>query len=31
MKILLLADEPDLRLWDHLDRRRLEGVDLVIS
>lgn len=31
MKILLLADEPDLRLWDHLDRSRLEGVDLVIS
>ena len=31
MKILLLADEPDLRLWGHLDRRRLEGVDLVIS
>ena len=31
MKILLLADEPDLRLWDHLDRRLLEGVELVIS
>lgn len=31
MKILLLADEPDMRLWDHLDRRLLEGVELVIS
>lgn len=31
MRILLLADEPDLRLWDHLDRRLLENVDLVIS
>lgn len=31
MKILLLADEPDLRLWDHLDRSLLEGIELVIS
>jgi len=31
MKILLLADEPDLRLWDHLDRKLLEGIELVIS
>ena len=31
MKILVLADEPDKMLWDHLDRRRLEGIDLVIS
>ena len=31
MKILLLADEPDVRLWDHLDRRLLENIDLVIS
>ena len=31
MKILLLADEPDTRLWDELDRKLLEGVDLVIS
>jgi len=31
MKILLLADEPDLRLWDHLDRARLEGIELVVS
>lgn len=31
MKILLLADEPDVRLWDHLDRSLLEDIDLVIS
>jgi len=31
MRILLLADEPDVRLWDHLDRSLLEDVDLVIS
>ena len=31
MRILLLADEPDKRLWDHLDKRRLEGVDLIVS
>ena len=31
MRILLLADEPDVRLWDHLDRRLLEDIDLVIS
>ena len=31
MKLLLLADEPDVRLWDHLDRSLLEGIDLVIS
>lgn len=31
MKILLLADEPDVRLWDHLDRRILEDIELVIS
>lgn len=31
MKILLLADEPDLRLWDYLDRSLLADVDLVIS
>ncbi len=29
MKLLLLADEPNLRLWDHLDRKLLDGVDLV--
>lgn len=31
MKLLLLADEPDVRLWDHLDRSLLEDIDLVIS
>ena len=31
MKILLLADEPDVRLWDHLDRSLLEDIELVIS
>ena len=31
MKILLLADEPVPALWEHLDRRRLEGIDLVLS
>ena len=31
LKVLLLADEPDNRLWDHLDRRLLEGIDLVVS
>ena len=31
MKILLLADRAEPMLWDHLDRRRLEGVDLILS
>ena len=31
MRILLLADEPDVRLWDHLDRSLLEDIDLVLS
>ena len=31
MRILVLADEPDKMLWDYLDKRRLEGIDLVIS
>ena len=31
MKILVLADEEDQMLWEHLDRRRLEGIDLIIS
>ena len=30
-KILILADEADPMLWEHLDRRRLEGVDLILS
>ena len=31
MRILAIADVADKRLWDHLDRRLLEGVDLIIS
>ncbi len=31
MTILLLADEPVPVLWEHLDRRRLEGIDLILS
>ena len=31
MKILLLADQAEPSLWEHLDRRKLEGVELVLS
>ena len=31
MKILALADHECPYLWDYLDRRRLEGVDLILS
>jgi len=31
MRILALADKADERLWEHLDRRLLENVDLIIS
>ena len=31
MRILLLADQADPNLWEHLDKRKLEGVDLVLS
>lgn len=31
MKILLLADEAEPTLWERLDRRKLEGVELVLS
>lgn len=31
MRILLLSDEPNMRLWDRLDRTLLEGIDLVLS
>ena len=31
MKILLLADQAEPTLWEHLDRRKLEGVELVLS
>lgn len=30
-RILILADEADPMLWEHLDRRRLEGVELILS
>ena len=31
MKIMVLADVADKALWDYLDRRLLEGIDLVLS
>ena len=31
MKILLLADHAEPTLWEHLDRRKLEGVELILS
>ena len=31
MKIMLLADVADKALWDYLDRRLLEGVELVLA
>lgn len=31
MRILLIADHPEPTLWEHLDRRKLDGVDLVLS
>ncbi len=31
MRILLLADQAEPTLWEHLDKRKLEGVDLVLS
>lgn len=31
MKILLLADQAVPTLWEHLDRRKLEGIDLILS
>ena len=31
MRILLLADQADPMLWDHLDKKKLEGVELVLS
>lgn len=31
MKILLLADHAEPTLWEHLDKRKLEGVELVLS
>jgi len=31
MKILLLADQAEPTLWENLDRRKLEGVELILS
>ena len=31
MRILLLADKAEPTLWEYLDRRKLEGVDLILS
>ena len=31
MKILLLADQAEPTLWEHLDRRKLDGVELVLA
>ena len=31
MKILLIADQAEPTLWENLDRRKLEGVELVLS
>lgn len=31
MKILALADTADKRLWEYLDKRLLEGVELILS
>lgn len=31
MRILLLSDEADKALWDYLDKRLLEGIDLILS
>lgn len=31
MKILVIADVESLALWDYFDRKRLEGIDLILS
>lgn len=31
MKILVIADEPEKKLWDYFDKSRIEGIDLIIS
>lgn len=31
MRILMLADQPEPTLWEFLDKRKLEGVDLILS
>ncbi len=31
MKILVIADQESAALWDHFDKSKLEGIDLIIS
>lgn len=31
MRVMAIADEPAKRLWEHLDKSLLEGVDLILS
>ena len=31
MKIMVLADEESKYLWDYFDKKKLEGIDLIIS
>ena len=31
MKILAIADEESTYLWDHYEKSKLEGIDLIIS
>lgn len=31
MKILVIGDEPSKSLWDYYDRKKLEGIDLILS
>ena len=31
MKILVLADRAEPKLWEHFDKRHLDGIDLIIS
>ena len=31
MKILVLADQESLYLWDYFDKSKLQGIDLILS
>ncbi|MDD6614576.1 MAG: metallophosphoesterase [Lachnospiraceae bacterium] len=31
MRIMVIADEESKSLWDHFDKKKLEGIDLIIS
>ena len=31
MKILCIADEENKGLWDHFQKEKLEGIDLILS